>query len=137
MALDTWVACSPRAGLEANAAAARWKRPHAEALERASQRCGPYVVINGPAPGLPTLEAPLKANQPVERTVADLREMFAPFPANIRLEGALKTWTFRLDPGDSDPDRLLSQFAWSVSKDGSALRGAWDPSALNPAKPGR
>ncbi len=135
LALDTWIACSPHGGLEASAARARWMRTHGPAMERAIERAGPFVVINGPAGSIPTLLAPLKPGQPAEKTVAELREMFAPFAGTVHLDAPSKMWTLRLTPEEADPDGLLARFCWQVAKDGSSISAAWNPEALAPPKP--
>jgi hypothetical protein len=135
LAQDAWIACAPHAGLEASAARARWSRAHNAALERSAGRSGPVVIINGPAPLVPTVVVPLKASQPADRTIADLREMLAPFNAVIRFEPANRRWILQLPPADAAPP--LNTFAWQLAKDGSAFTGAWDPQNLAPAKPSK
>jgi hypothetical protein len=82
----------------------------------------------------PALTAALRPPQAGDRLESDAREVFGTLSNNIRYDPGQRLWTLRIPDEDRDPDGLLSQFAWTFGKDGAALRAAWNPDALAPAK---
>jgi len=142
MGLDTFSALAPSTSPRATQPD-RWLRRAGAALQRAANRAGPWVVIVGapPSTGESRPIAFATALDPAgdkNRLDNDLRVLFASLGEEVRRDSRSGIWTLTLSPEDADHDRRLRSFSWGLTPDGSRLRGAWTPAALESAsKPPR
>jgi hypothetical protein len=106
----------------------RWVQNHAPQLARIVDRLEPLTVIEGSnRQTLPvTLRLPIRS---VAGLNADLRAVLGSLGPTIRPDG--DAWMLRLEPGESDPDALLSGFTFILTP--GSIVGSWDEGALRRA----
>lgn len=135
LALETWVALSPKGGLEATTARNRWMRGHLAALERVKARIGKWAVVNAGESVAAAVATTQVAALGKDRLEQDLREVCGSLSDSIRFDTGPRVWTLKLEGAQLDPEGQMGAFSWGL--DGRGVVGAWSPGDLTDLRKSR
>jgi hypothetical protein len=129
---ETYPALSTtRAASEFNGARTRYLARRGTAMRRVLERLGDATILSPAGPDGVVVRIAIREAKPEldagkHATIEnDLREVLS--VPEVSYDGATKSWSLRLSQGDASGGRAIfpQDFAWRVSKDGTALEGRW------------